>query len=56
MSPRNKHAKIFTSAFYQFSTVTKYTEGAVGLKTTSVTDDVIDGPLPNNILGCATAH
>ena len=43
--PRNKLAKIFTGALYQLSTVRK----------TSVTDDVIDWPLPNKIFGCATA-
>jgi len=36
-------------------TVRKLTEGTVGLKTTSVSDDMIDWPLPNRILGCATA-
>jgi len=40
---RNKLAKIFTGALYQFSTRRK----------TSVTDDVIDWPLPNKNLGCA---
>jgi len=30
-------------------------EGTAGLKTTSVTDDVIDWPLPNKIIGCVTA-
>jgi len=29
-------------------------KGTVGLKTMSVTDDVIYWPLPNKILGCAT--
>jgi len=29
---------------------------SVGLKTTSVTDDVIDGPIPNKIIDCATAR
>jgi len=28
----------------------------VGLKTTSVTDDVIDWPIPNKIIDCATAR
>jgi len=28
----------------------------VGLKTTSVTDDVIDCPIPNKIIGCSTAR
>jgi len=54
-SPRNKLANTFTGALYQFSTVRKYMERTVGLKMTSVTDDVIDWPLPNKILGCATA-
>ena len=49
--PRNKLANIFTGALYQFSTVGKYTERTVGLKMTSVTDDVIDWPLPHKILG-----
>jgi len=29
-------------------------EGTVGLKTTSVIEDVTDWPLSNEILGCAT--
>jgi len=28
----------------------------VGLKTTAVTDDVIDWPIPNKIIDCATAR
>jgi len=44
-SPRNKPAKFFTGALYQFSTVRK----------TSVTDNCSDWPLPNKILGCSTA-
>jgi len=41
---RNKLAKFFIGALYEFSTVRK----------TSVTDDVIDWPLPNKMFGCAT--
>jgi len=44
MLPRNKLAKIFTGDLYQFSTVKK----------TSVTDNIMDWPLLNDILGCAT--
>jgi len=29
-------------------------EGTAGLKTTSVTDDVIDKPFPDKFFGCAT--
>jgi len=29
---------------------------AVGLKTTSVTDDVTDWPIPNKMIDCATAR
>jgi len=47
---------IFTVGLYQFSILGKETEGTVGLKTTTVTDDVIKWPLPNKILGCATAN
>ena len=43
-TPWNKLAKIFTGDLYQFSMVRK----------TSVTDDVIDWPLPNTILDCGT--
>jgi len=43
---RNILAKIFTGALYQFSTLRK----------TSVTDDIIDWPLPNKIIGCATVR
>jgi len=39
---RNKLVKIFTGVLYQFSTVEKETEGTDKLKTTSVTEDVID--------------
>ena len=48
--------KIFTGALYQFLTLRKYAERTVGLKMTSVTDDVYDWPLPNKILGCATSY
>jgi len=34
--------------------VKKQTEGIVGLKKISMTDHIIDWPLPNKILGCAT--
>jgi len=44
MVPRNKLAKISTGVFYQFSTVRKM----------SVTDDIIDWPLPKKIIGCTT--
>jgi len=53
-APRDKLAKIFTGILYQFSTIRKYTERTLGLKTTSVIDSVIDCPLPNKILGCVT--
>jgi len=52
--PPKKLPKNFAGALYQFSTVRKNTEGTVGLKTTSVTDDVIDWLLPNKMLGGAT--
>ena len=44
LHPRNKLAKIFTGALYQFSTVTM----------TCVTDDVTDWPLQTKLLGYAT--
>jgi len=40
----------FAGAVYRFSTVKKQREGTVGLYTTSVTDDVIDWPLPKTFL------
>ena len=49
MLPRNKPAK----NFILISTIRNQTEGTLGLKTTSVTDDVIDWPLLNKILGDA---
>jgi len=53
--PRNKFAKIFNSVLYHFLTVRKQTGGTAGLKTTSVTDNVIDWPLQNKTFGCPTA-
>jgi len=44
--PRSELAKIFTGALYQFSSVGK----------TSVTDDIIDWPLPKKIICCATGY
>jgi len=46
--------KIFAATSYKLSTVRKLMEGTVWFKTTSVTDDVIDWPLQNKILDCAT--
>jgi len=43
---RNKLAKIFTGVLYQFSTVRKML----------ATDNVTDWPLPDKMLGCATAQ
>jgi len=40
----NLLSKIFAGAWYQVSTTRK----------TSMTGDMIDWPLPNKILGCAT--
>jgi len=54
--PRNKIAQIIASTLYQFSAVRKWTEVAVGLKTTSVTDDVNDWPIQKKITDCATAR
>jgi len=48
--------KIFTGALCQFLTLRKYAERTVGLKMTSVTDDVYDWPLQNKIIGCATSY
>jgi len=48
--------KVFTGALYQFLILRKYAERTVGLKMTSVTDDVYDWPLPNKILNCATSY
>ena len=42
--------QIFASALYQCSAVRKSTEVTIGLNTTSVTDDVIDWPIPKNLL------
>ena len=46
MPPRNRFAKIFASAMYQFSTFRKM----------SVTNDITDWPLPNKIIGWAAVH
>jgi len=54
--PQNKLGQSFAGAFYLFSAVRKSTEGTVGLKTTSVTDNVIDWLLSNNIIDCASAR
>jgi len=40
--PKNKLGQIFAGALYLVSALRKSTEGAVGLKTMSVTEDVID--------------
>jgi len=54
--PQNKLAQIFAGALYLFSAVRKSTEGTVGLKMTSMTDDVIDWLLSNKIIDCASAR
>ena len=54
-SPRNKLSKIFTFLLVLYiNFLVLYTERTVRLKTTSLTDDVIDWPDPHKILGCAT--
>jgi len=50
LSPQYKLVNKFAGAVYQFSTVRKQREGTVGFYTTSVTDDVIDWPLPKTFL------
>jgi len=48
--------KIFTGALYQILTLRTYAERTVGLKMTSVIDDVYDWPFPYKIIGCATSY
>jgi len=44
MTPPKELVMIFTGAYYQSSTVSKQTGRTVGLKITSVVDDVITDP------------
>jgi len=48
--PQYKLVNKFACAVYKFATLRKQREGTVGLYTSSVTNDVIDWPLPKKFL------